>query len=169
MGPAYGGGPGLYPGAQLPPPAPDGAHAARPAAVPIKPEPGSSHGRDRSGPKVDKDRFLSQPMHGYVSGRDLAIVPAGHHWQPLCGCRNNAAFAGAPPGPHATWDCPLRYIEKCGYCPGFRADGTKDPAQWAPGGDVLTRATRDAWLTLIEQHHLPLPRDAGARAPDFRK
>jgi hypothetical protein len=108
-------------------------------------------------------------MHGYVSGRDLAIVPAGHHWQPLCGCRNNAAFAGAPPGPHATWDCPLRYIEKCGHCPGFRADGTKDPAQWAAGGDVITRATRDAWLKLIEEYHLPLPRDAGARAPDFHK
>ncbi len=108
-------------------------------------------------------------MHGYVSGLDLAIVPAGAHWQPSCGCANRAVFSVAPPGPHATWDCPLRYIAQCGYCPGFHSDGTKDLTQWAPGGDVLTRATRDAWLKLIDDYRLPLPRDPGARAPDFRK
>ncbi len=56
-----------------------------------------------------------------------------------------------------------------GFCPGFDPDGTKDPAQWAPGGDVLSRASKDKWADLIDKHGLPLPREKGARAPDFRK
>ena len=169
-GPAYGGAPGgSYPGAYAPPPAPDGAYAARPAAVAVKPEPGLNPGRGGQGKQPGDKPFMSQPMHGYVSGLDLAVVPAGHVWRPPCGCASRAVFAAAPPGLHATWDCPLRYIEWFGFCPGFHPDGTKDPAQWAPGGDVLSRASKDAWVKLIDDHHLPLPREKGARAPDFRK
>jgi hypothetical protein len=76
---------------------------------------------------------------------------------------------GVVPGPHATWDCPLRYIDQCGSCPGFNKDGSKDPAQWLPGGEVLTRAAKDAWLELIRKYDLPLANEAGAQAPDFRK
>ena len=64
---------------------------------------------------------------------------------------------------------PLRYIEQCGFCPGFNNDGSKDPAQWLPGGEVLTRAAKDKWVELIDRHRLPLPSESGARAPDFRK
>ena len=169
-GPAYGGAPGgSYPGAYAPPPAPDGAYASRPAAVAVKPEPGQNPSRDGQG-RASRDKpFMGQPQHGYVSGLDLAAVPAGQVWRPPCGCAGRAVFAAAPPGLHATWDCPLRYIERFGFCPGFHPDGTKDPAQWAPGGDVLSRASKDKWAELIEKHGLPLPREKGARAPDFRK
>jgi hypothetical protein len=169
-GPAYGGAPGgSYPGAYAPPPAPDGAYAARPAAVAVKPEPGQNPGRGGQGKQPGDKPFMSQPQHGYVSGLDLAAVPAGQVWRPPCGCASRAVFAAAPPGLHATWDCPLRYIEWFGFCPGFHPDGTKDPAQWAPGGDVLSRASKDKWADLIDKHGLPLPREKGARAPDFRK
>ena len=169
-GPAYGGAPGgSYPGAYAPPPAPDGAYASRPAAVAVKPEPGQNPSRDGQG-RASRDKpFMGQPQHGYVSGLDLAAVPAGQVWQPPCGCAGRAVFAGAPPGLHATWDCPLRYIERFGFCPGFHPDGTKDPAQWAPGGDVLSRASKDKWADLIDKYLVPLPREKGARAPDFRK
>ena len=135
----------------------------------IKAEPGPSRDKDQKNKKNKHDQppFLSQPMHGYVSGSDAAVVPAGLNWHPVCGCRNSQGPPGYNPGPHATWDCPFRYMQRCGYCPGFNPDGTKDPAQWLPGGDVLTRATKDKWLDLIRQHDLPLPRELGARAPDF--
>ncbi len=72
-------------------------------------------------------------------------------------------------GLHATWDCPLRYIERWGSCPGFLNDGSKDQAQWLPGGEVLTRAAKDKRVELIGEHILPLPNEPGMRAPDFRK
>ncbi len=54
---------------------------------------------------------------------------------------------GYEPGPHATWDCPHRYIQRYGYCPGFNPDGTKDQAQWLPD-NILTRAAKDRWLNV---------------------
>ena len=72
-------------------------------------------------------------------------------------------------GLHATWDCPLRYVEQCGFCPGFHKDGSKDLAQWMPNGEVLTRAAKEAWIELIRKKDLPIANESGARAPDFRK
>jgi hypothetical protein len=62
-----------------------------------------------------------------------------------------------------------RYIQRFGYCPGFNLDGTRDPAQWSPNGDILTRAVKDRWADLIARHDLPLPNEAMARAPQFQK
>jgi hypothetical protein len=57
---------------------------------------------------------------------------------------------------HATWDRPLRYISQCGSCPGFNLDGSRDPSQWQ--GDNLTRAAKSAWLVLLAEHKLTVPR-----------
>ena len=68
-------------------------------------------------------------------------------------------------GLHATWDCPFRYIERCGYCQGFNNDGTKDPAQWMPcgtGHHPYRDPAKDKWLVLIKDFDLALPHDAGA-------
>jgi hypothetical protein len=174
-GPAYGGGPiaypgaGFYPGIPAAPAAPAAAPAARPPAVAVKPEPGSAPGKEKAG--QEKKKFLSQPLHVYVSGSDASTVPSGLCMRPPCSCAHRLSAMGIQPGLHATWDCPLRYVEQCGFCPGFHNDGSRDPAQWMPCGEVLrvTRAAKDAWIKLIDRHKLPLPNEAGARAPDFRK
>ena len=112
---------------------------------------------------------MSQPLHVYVAGTDSCTVPAGMCLRPQCSCANRLAPLGIHPGLHATWDCPLRYFERCCFCPGFNRDGSKDPTQWMPNGEVLTRAAKDAWVKLIERDNLPIANDPGARAPDFRK
>jgi hypothetical protein len=149
-----GGGPTIAAGAVRAPPA-----SAAPSHV--KQEPGS---RSRKG---DKEKFSAQPQHVWVAGSDCATVPEGEVWHPPCGC---AGFGGPAyaPGPHATWDCPLRYISKFGHCPGYLPGGQRDPAQWL-AGNVLTRAAKDAWIALIEKHHLPLQHDRDARAPPFQR
>ena len=167
-GPAWVGWFGAQPGAAAPPSATPAPPAPRPSGVPIKTEPGPPRDKNQPGKRSRDCAFLSQPMHGYVSGEDLAVVPAGMCWKPACGCRNHWPL-GFDPGPHATWDCPYRYIQQCGHCPGFNPDGTKDLSQWLPGGTALTRATKEKWLELIKRHNLPLPYEAGARAPDFQK
>ena len=93
-------------------------------------------------------------------------APAG---RPQCTCANRLSALGIHPGLYATWDCPLRYVEQCGFCPGFNNVGSKDPTQWMPCGEVLTRSAKDAWIKLIGRDILPLPNEPGARAPDFRK
>jgi hypothetical protein len=136
----------------------------------VKPEPGSARTLDRSGRESsEQKRFLSQPLHVYVAGTDAGTVPPGSCLRPSCGCSSRLRAVGVIPGLHATWDCPLRYIEQCGSCPGFNNDGSKDPAQWLPGGEVLTRAAKDEWLELIRKHDLPLANEPGVRAPDFWK
>ena len=83
---------------------------------------------------------------------------------PPCGCAGKNGANYKPP-PHATWDCQLRYIGRYGSCSGFLPTGHRDPSQWA--GENLTRAAKDAWVKLIEQHDLPLPQGPGNWAPNF--
>ena len=53
---------------------------------------------------------------------------------------------------HHSSECPGRWA-KSGGCilPGFLADGTRDPAQWARGKEPI-RATVQAWVTLLKDH-----------------
>jgi hypothetical protein len=166
--PAYGGAHGAYPGAFAAPPAQPYHPAAGYPAVPVKPEPGSAPSRDKTA-KDGTPRFLSQPIHVYVAGTDAGTVPPGTCLRPSCGCAVRLRALGIHPGLHATWDCPLRYIERWGFCPGFNKDGSKDSTQWLPGGEVLTRAAKDKWVELICKYDLPLPNEPGVRAPDFQK
>ena len=112
----------------------------------------------------EKDLFASQPQHTYVTGEDCAIVPVNTVRKPACGCGNKHG-AAYKPGLHATWDCPHRYIAKYGRCPGFLANGFRDPTQW--NGNSLTRAAKAAWVTLIQAEDLPLPHGGSSRAPPF--
>ncbi len=91
--------------------------------------------------QANKEGFLSQPQHVYITGTGYNAVPAGEQRSPACGC---GAKHGADyrPGPHATWDCPFRYIARYGSCPGFLPSGWRDPAQW--NGDSLTVRARQA-------------------------
>jgi hypothetical protein len=110
--------------------------------------------------------FCAQPHHAWTAGADLANQPAGGGSRlPGCHC-GNQGIASYSPGPHATWDCPLRYVKIFGFCPGFLPSGLRDLSQWQ--GDTLTRAAKDAWAAFIDFEELPLPTGDWARAPNFR-
>jgi hypothetical protein len=110
--------------------------------------------------------FCAQPHHAWTAGADLANQPAGGGSRlPGCHC-GNQGIASYSPGPHATWDCPLRYVKVFGFCPGFLPSGLRDLSQWQ--GDTLTRAAKDAWAAFIDFEEIPLPTGDWARAPNFR-
>jgi hypothetical protein len=60
-------------------------------------------------PASGKEPFLGQPQHIYLTGPGYNAVPAGEVRVPPCGCGSKHG-AGYRPGPHATWDCPFRYM-----------------------------------------------------------
>jgi hypothetical protein len=139
----------------------------------IKPEPGGPAGNRRDKPSAGKEKknqnknkpFASQPLHAYVTGNDTARVPWGQVLEPQCGCANHHHHN---PGPHAVWDCPHRYLVLFGECPGYLANGLRDPSKWTPDGANLTRAGKDEWISMIEKHRLPLPYAYAGPPPDFR-
>jgi hypothetical protein len=118
---------------------------------------------DPSAGAAEEKTYLGQPQHVYVTGTDCASIPIGQTRRPACGCIHHKLQY--IPGPHASWDCPLRYIDQCGYCLGFNLDGSRDPAQWQGGN--LTRAAKAAWLALIAEHKLTVPRCKDAKPPPF--
>ena len=87
----------------------------------------------------------SSAQHVWLTGPGYNAVPAGDTRSPPCGCasRHGPTYQ---PGPHATRDCPHRYISSYGSCPGFLMTGMRDPQQWS--GDNLTRGAKDAWIKL---------------------
>ena len=113
----------------------------------------------------DRNGFLAQPQHEYVCGVGCAAVPSGEVRRPQCNCARRGGSTSYTPGLHATWDCPRRFIRQCGRCPGFRADGSRDPACWL--GDHLTPETRSDWVKFLKEFPLPLPHGAEARSPKF--
>jgi hypothetical protein len=153
---AWSGYAGSPPGPAPPAAGPGQGHPSRAPAPAMKADPGAGAAAEK--------QYLSQPLHAYVSGVDCASVPVGQVRRPACGCLNNAKLSFVP-GPHASWDCPLRYIDQCGYCPGFNLDGSRDPAQWQ--GANLTRAAKGAWLALIAEHKLTVAKCKDARPPPF--
>ena len=128
---------------------------AAPAKPVIKPDPGAS---------ASLQGFLSQPMHVYVTGVNYNVVPAGECRAPPCGCGAKHG-PNYRPGPHATWDCPFRYMARYGSCPGFLSNGQRNPNHWH--GDALTRRAKDEWVTLITKLNLPLPSGADFRPVNF--
>ena len=166
--PAYhlaGGSPGYTPPAgsmlgQLPPP-------AAPVATNSKSKRDLQQPGGQAQARTEKGiAFCSQPLHAYVAGEDSAVVPIGSCEAPRCSCGGTGSYQ---PGPHATWDCPLRYLKVFGYCPGFQLDGHRDPAFWI--GNNLTRAGKDAWIEFIDKKDLPLARSIprGTKPPNFSR
>ena len=154
---AWGGFAGSPPGSAFPPAALAHGQPVPPPSLRVKPDPGG-------GGNGEEKKYLGQPQHIYVSGVDCSSVPPGQTRKPACGCHHQLKLRYLP-GPHATWDCPLRYIAQCGSCPGFNFDGSRDPSQWQ--GENLTRAAKNAWLTLIADHKLTVPKCRDARPTPF--
>ena len=96
---------------------------------------------------------------GAGAGSELEIGP-GEVRSPACGCgaKHGPNYL---PGPHATWDCPFRYMARYGSCQGFLANGQRDPSHWHH--DSLTRRAKDLWVKLIKDLNLGLP-----LGPEFR-
>jgi len=152
--------------AGLSPPAPagwSGYSGPVPASSPAPPAP-PARAAIKAEPLPGREPFLGQPQHIYITGEGYNAVPPGEQRTPPCGCPSKHGPAYLP-GPHATWDCPFRYMLRCGSCPGFLPSGQKDPAQWT--GDRLTARARQSWVKLIKDFDLPLPNCTGAKAPNF--
>jgi hypothetical protein len=107
--------------------------------------------------------FCAQPIHGAVSGADCAVLPLGERDVEITQCKCSLGTI------HAIWGCPIRFIKVFGICPGFLPDGRRASAQWR--GDSLTRAAKDAWVTLIEDEQIPMPRTSSGplNPPDFAR
>jgi hypothetical protein len=157
-GAAWGGYAGPVAALAAPPPSVPPAAAA--AALP---PPAAAAGPGPAG-NGRPEGFLSQPQHVYVTGADCGVVPAGQTRRPPCGCKNSHG-PNYRPGPHATWDCPHRFIKRFGSCPGFLANGFRDPAMWH--GDNLVKAGKQAWVDFIQLHDLPIPHGPDSAAPPF--
>ena len=94
-----------------------------------------SIGGSRQGP------FIGLPASGSIVGKSLGVRPQAY--PPCKQCGSN----------HSSWECPIRYFKNLGEpCPGFDAQGNKDPSAWA--GDDITPDTRKAWKLYINKHDL---------------
>ena len=91
---------------------------------------------------------------------------AGEVLRPICNCLNKLGQSYKP-GLHATWDCPLSYWSKWGCCPGFLRSCDRDLSQWI--GKDLSPAAKKAWVDLVQDKHLPLPKCNSAGPPPFDK
>ena len=112
--------------------------------------------------------FLGLPAHAWVCGANAAPPPpqdGSASFLPACRCREDLQFVG----PHATWDCPLRYFERRGSCPGFFPSGQRDPSAWS--GDNITDATKRLWRHFVSAHDglpaLEQAKSARTGAPNF--
>ena len=91
--------------------------------------------------------FLGQPSHHWLLGKFAPYTGPGSVSHP-CACYRKFVARGITIGPHARWDCPLRYIAQCGYCPGFNHEGLRLPGAWHDD-DWMTKETVEAWKQLI--------------------
>ena len=139
------------------------ADGATPGGAPAR----AAHMAQSLGTWTSAKGYLGLPAHAWVCGaRAAPPLPAGtQSFPPRCGCIDALGF----PGPHATWDCPLRYYIMRGPCPGFLADGRRDPAAWI--GDEISDETRKQWLHYVSAHDglpaLSIARSASTGPPKF--
>jgi hypothetical protein len=120
----------------------------------VKAEPGSDNSvRDSN----KHSPFCGQPAHSWLVGTRCSPVEAGKVMHPECKCAVMHPHLGI--GAHSTWDCPLRYIQVFGRCPGFDQGGLRDPRAWQ--GDQLTDATKADWVAFIRKHRLQTAKGVG--------
>jgi hypothetical protein len=97
---------------------------------------------------MGKLAFLGRPVSAALVGRSLAVLqPAGG--KNCCNC--NARGTGVA-DPHFTWECPLKYFDRFGSCPGFSRDGSRIAVSWS--GDDITAATKREWSDFIQSKGL---------------
>jgi hypothetical protein len=92
--------------------------------------------------------FLGRPVSAALVGRSLAVLqPAGGKTR--CNC--NARGTGVA-NQHFTWECPLKYFDRFGSCPGFSRDGSRIAVSWS--GDDITAAIKREWSDFIQSKGL---------------
>jgi hypothetical protein len=124
--------PPAYPAAPLPPVPP-------PAPPPPPPAPPAAPAVPIASPTQPKPPlYVAKPCSALIVGPALGLARLGPG-RP-CACAINAAFPGRQ---HRTFECPLRYHQVRGRCPGWTPAGSRVPACWT--GDDLTPACRDEW------------------------
>ena len=103
--------------------------------------------------------FLGMPAHLWLLGK-YAPHKARGSLAPGCSCwkKFDAAIQGLI-GKHARWDCPLRYIERYGYCPGFAESGLRQRSAWIDD-DTMTADTVEQWKRFIDANGLQRARSA---------
>ena len=103
--------------------------------------------------------FLGLPAHTWILGKYAPHKGRGA-LSSQCSCwkKFDAALQGLI-GKHARWDCPLRYIERYGFCPGFADSGLRLRSAWIDD-DTMTAETVDQWKRLIDDKGLRLARSA---------
>ena len=106
-----------------------------------------------------KDGHLALPAHHWILGKFAPFLGPGS-LQPECMCwKKFDAHQQAGIGPHARWDCPLRFVAQCGYCPGFTNSGLRLRSAWVDH-DTMTPDTVEEWKRLIEAKGLRPARGA---------
>lgn len=164
--------PAIPPPAYTPPAATPGATPA-PAALGSQGGGGTGPTTRPPGPpppaKVKTEpRFVGTPAHPVVCGpRAVAALtaalasrpPAARSLGRACSCQ---LLGGSDAARHCSWDCPQRYFELYGSCPGWASGSARDPGCWV--GDEITDATRTQWKQFIAAHGL-VPSRATAGLP----
>ena len=156
--PAFGQ-PAPYPPAFLPyHPAPPYAYAAPPgtplaptppAAAPWGPPPASApHPAKAPRGAVAGPPYVGKPVSALIVGNNLGLAVIAHGR--LCSCSISVAFPGRP---HRPFECPIKYHNLKGQCPGWTSTGTRIPSCWV--GEDLTTACRADWAAFAAT--LPTP------------
>ena len=113
----------------------------------VKMEPPGGRGGQHSG--GGGGGFLAQPAHAWLIGK-YAPHPGPASLPPGCTCwKKFDAVHHSSIGAHARWDCPLRYIAQCGFCPGFSGNGLRLRGGWIDH-DTPSDDTVADWKRLIE-------------------
>ena len=87
--------------------------------------------------------FLGKPVSGLVIGNNIALASLGPG-RP-CSC----AIASAYPGRlHRPFECPIRFHQHLGQCPGWTAAGARIPSCWI--SEDLTPACRAEWANFAK-------------------
>lgn len=141
LGPAY------LPAPLIPQPAAAQAHFVVPAlpARPARLAPATAPAPHAA--PVPAPLFLGLPASPFIIGPALAVWGGPSR---SCGC--------AVAGPHASWECPLAYAKRFGPCPGFDAQGQRDPSDWA--GNDLTPFAVAAWKVYKARYNLKQAKSA---------
>ena len=151
QGGAGGGGPGGSDGRS------DGLdpHASRVRFSPVVKVEHPRDGGEQQGP----GGFLGLPAHPWLLGKYAPYTGRGALSSPCqCSKKFDAALQGVI-GKHARWDCPLRYIERFGSCPGFADSGLRLRSAWIDD-DTMTADTVGQWKRFIDATGLQRARNA---------